>query len=82
MREETDPGRRRTARLGRRLLNGQGVPVSDLGTPAAGRDGHPGRRRAIGLARAKFMAGERLDMQGLAGELGIDRTTLFRWVGN
>ncbi|NEA29125.1 QsdR family transcriptional regulator [Actinomadura bangladeshensis] len=56
--------------------------MSDLGTPAAGRDGHPGRRRAIGLARAKFMAGERLDMQGLAGELGIDRTTLFRWVGN
>lgn len=28
------------------------------------------------------MAGERLDMHQLSAELGIDRTTLFRWVGN
>ncbi|MEV6013404.1 QsdR family transcriptional regulator [Streptomyces sp. NPDC051976] len=43
---------------------------------------HPGSWKAVGLARAKFMAGERIDMQGIAAELGVDRTTLFRWVGN
>lgn len=50
--------------------------------PSAEKADHPGSRRAIGLARAKFMAGERIDMQGVASELGVDRTTLFRWVGN
>ena len=28
------------------------------------------------------MAGERLDMQGLAAELGVNRVTLYRWVGS
>lgn len=42
----------------------------------------PGPLRAIGLTRTKLMAGERLDINGLAAELGVDRTTLFRWVGN
>lgn len=42
----------------------------------------PGTERAIALARKKLMAGERLDINGLAVELGVDRTTLFRWVGN
>jgi AcrR family transcriptional regulator len=37
---------------------------------------------AYKLARAKFMAGERLDMQALAAELGVNRATLYRWVGS
>jgi AcrR family transcriptional regulator len=37
---------------------------------------------AVRLARRAFMAGERIDAQGLAAALGVDRTTLFRWVGN
>ncbi|WP_432843111.1 QsdR family transcriptional regulator [Dactylosporangium sp. CA-092794] len=37
---------------------------------------------AFRLARRRFIAGERLDMSQLAGELGVDRVTLFRWVGN
>ena len=37
---------------------------------------------AFDLARAKFMAGERLDMQALAAELGVNRATLYRWVGS
>lgn len=28
------------------------------------------------------MAGERVDVQKLASAVGVDRTTLFRWVGN
>jgi AcrR family transcriptional regulator len=36
---------------------------------------------AFELARERFLAGERLDMQQLAAELGLHRTTLYRWVG-
>jgi AcrR family transcriptional regulator len=46
----------------------------------------PGRHaegeRAFRLARRRFVAGARLDMQELAAELGVDRSTLFRWLGN
>jgi AcrR family transcriptional regulator len=38
--------------------------------------------RAFRLARKSFIAGERIDMQHLATQLEVDRTTLFRWVGN
>lgn len=37
---------------------------------------------AIRLARARFMAGEKLDMGSLAAELGVNRVTLYRWVGS
>jgi AcrR family transcriptional regulator len=37
---------------------------------------------AFRLARHKFLACERVEMKALAAELGVDRTTLFRWVGN
>ena len=37
---------------------------------------------AFKLARRKFMAGERIDMTMLACELGINRVTLYRWVGS
>jgi AcrR family transcriptional regulator len=34
------------------------------------------------LARAKWLAGERLDIGRLAKELGLGRATVFRWVGS
>jgi AcrR family transcriptional regulator len=37
---------------------------------------------AFRLARRAFLAGERIDMQRLAAELGVNRVTLYRWVGN
>jgi AcrR family transcriptional regulator len=43
---------------------------------------HPDAQRAFLRARQLFLAGERIDMGELAGELGVDRTSLFRWVGN
>jgi AcrR family transcriptional regulator len=45
-------------------------------------DVRPDALQAFRLARHTFIAGERLDMQQLAADLGVDRTTLFRWVGN
>jgi AcrR family transcriptional regulator len=36
---------------------------------------------AFKLARAKWLAGERIDVGKIAGELGVGRATVFRWVG-
>ena len=44
--------------------------------------GHADAERALRAARRRFIAGERIDMGVLATELGVDRTSLFRWVGN
>ena len=38
--------------------------------------------RAFREARHTFIAGSRIDMGALAAALGVDRTSLFRWVGN
>ena len=37
---------------------------------------------ALRLARRRWLAGERLDMGGLARELRISRATLYSWVGS
>ena len=39
-------------------------------------------QRAFRRARSTVIAGDRLDMTALAAALGVDRTSLFRWVGN
>jgi AcrR family transcriptional regulator len=36
---------------------------------------------AFRLARRHFLDGQRVDMGGLAAELGVNRVTLYRWVG-
>jgi AcrR family transcriptional regulator len=43
---------------------------------------HPDTVRAFRIARHAFLDGERIDMGELAARLEVDRTTLFRWVGN
>ena len=48
------------------------------------RGGEPPRPTALDafrLARRKFLAAERVDMSALADELGVNRATLYRWVG-
>ena len=37
---------------------------------------------AFKLARRRFIAGERIEMQEIASELGVSRATVFRWVGS
>jgi AcrR family transcriptional regulator len=37
---------------------------------------------ALLLARRRFQAAERLDMQTIADDLGVNRVTLYRWVGS
>ena len=65
------------------------------GQPASKTDDTPLRRHLAGAARLRvgpldglreakrlFLAGERVDMQALAVVLGVDRATLYRWVGS
>src|SRR3954447_9738114 len=42
----------------------------------------PAATDALRLARRRFLAPERVDMSALAEELGVNRVTLYRWVGS
>src|SRR6185312_2059561 len=49
---------------------------------APGRPGRPAaatREAALALARSRYMAGERIDVQAIARELGLARATMHRW---
>jgi AcrR family transcriptional regulator len=37
---------------------------------------------ALRLGRHTFLAGQRIDMSAIADELGINRVTLYRWIGS
>ena len=54
-----------------------------LGDETAARPGSRGNAlAAFRLARQRFQEGERVDMSALAAELGVNRVTLYRWVGS
>jgi len=44
--------------------------------------GRPTALDALREAQRMFQAGQRVDMQSLARKLGVDRATLYRWVGS
>src|ERR1700677_4676508 len=49
-----------------------------------GRPGRPAaatREAALALATDRFLAGERVDVRAIAGELGLARATMHRWFG-
>ena len=50
-----------------------------MSTPA--RSERAGPEDAYRLARRAYLRGERIDVQRIADELGVNRVTLYRWVG-
>ena len=52
----------------------------ELADPGAVR--RPTAIDAFRLARRRFQAAQRIDMSALAEELGVNRVTLYRWVGS
>jgi AcrR family transcriptional regulator len=62
---------------------GPTVPGTPLRRQLAGtRSGRPTALDALREAQRLFQAGQRVDMQSLARSLGVDRATLYRWVGS
>lgn len=55
-----------------------------MSTLTTGRPGRPAaatREEALALARKRFLACERVDVQAIARELGLARATMHRWFG-
>src|SRR5215208_3901209 len=59
-------------------------PTTKLQVQLAGAGGlrRPTPLDAFRLARRKWLLAERIDMSALAEELGVNRVTLYRWVGS
>lgn len=56
--------------------------TSESSSPAATPVAAPVPPEVLRLARERLIAGERLEMSALAAELGVNRVTLYRWVGS
>jgi AcrR family transcriptional regulator len=52
------------------------------GGPRRGRPPGATREDVLGLAMSRFLRGRRIDVQEIASELGIGRTTIYRWFGS
>jgi AcrR family transcriptional regulator len=50
--------------------------------PRRGRPAGATREDVLGLAMSRFLRGRRIDVQEIASELGIGRTTIYRWFGS
>lgn len=61
-------------------VRAKGPEVPAAAPPEA--EGRVTPKDAYAAARAVYLAGERLDMLDLARQLGIGRTTLYRWCGH
>jgi AcrR family transcriptional regulator len=53
--------------------------MADIVTRGPGRPAASTRGAALTLARKRFLAGERVDVQALAREIGVARATMHRW---
>ncbi|MFG1796071.1 QsdR family transcriptional regulator [Nocardia sp. NPDC049149] len=51
-------------------------------TRPPGRPASATREQVIELARRAFLAGERVDIQAIAAELGLSRASVYRWFGS
>lgn len=64
----------------------RGAPATSALTPLqrqlAAEGARPTPLDAFRLGRRALLDGRRLDMQALAAELGVNRATLYRWVGS
>jgi AcrR family transcriptional regulator len=52
-------------------------PARPRGRPAAA-----SRQDVIDAAMARYLRGRRIDVQAIAGELGLGRVTIYRWFGS
>jgi AcrR family transcriptional regulator len=58
-------------------MNASAPPARGRGRPAAAT-----REQLLELSTGRFLRGRRIDVQALAGELGLSRATIYRWFGS
>ncbi|MEU4344362.1 QsdR family transcriptional regulator [Nocardia sp. NPDC023852] len=59
--------------------------MTDSSQPTTRPPGRPAsatREQVIELARQAFLSGERVDIQAIAGQLGLSRASIYRWFGS
>jgi AcrR family transcriptional regulator len=52
------------------------------GAPRRGRVAAASREQVLALASDRYLRGTRVDVQAIASELGLGRTTIYRWFGS
>ena len=50
--------------------------------PRRGRPAAASRDDVLALAMHRYLRGRRVDVQAIAAELGLGRTTIYRWFGS
>jgi AcrR family transcriptional regulator len=68
------PSRCKTQRIANQLVSSE--------PPRRGRPAAASRDDVLASALYRYLRGRRVDVQALAGELGVGRTTIYRWFGS
>jgi AcrR family transcriptional regulator len=58
------------------------MTVVDRTAPRRGRPPAASREDVLDAALARYLRGRRIDVQAIAAELGLGRTTVYRWFGS
>jgi AcrR family transcriptional regulator len=53
-----------------------------ISAPRRGRIAAASREQVLALVMQRYLAGRRVDVQAIAAELGLGRTTIYRWFGS
>jgi AcrR family transcriptional regulator len=80
--QSNPPATRQVPPRAQRAPNPPVRPATPLQRQLAAEGSRPTPLDAFRLGRRTLLDGHRLDMQALAAELGVNRVTLYRWVGS
>ena len=56
--------------------------MSSTTAPRRGRPAAASREQVLDAAMGRYLRGQRVDVQAIAAELGLGRTTVYRWFGS
>ena len=56
--------------------------MNSAAAPRRGRPAAASREQVLDAAMARYLRGQRVDVQAIAAEVGLGRTTIYRWFGS